>query len=228
MNKIKISGKLTRIVAIALCVFFMAAHAFAQKRFERRKPVKVGGGMELVSPGNCHGVMFSPLLSLNKGKHSVFAAGYFQKRSYEFVGGRFGYSINLTDGCSRNTFWGEDEEDSLMISLPAEPENSKPVFHLNAFFSTQYYHQSLLSKSSVNIETRTARDQSSANWSSYRMSTVELAAGVELNFRFSKRITWKNTVGVAVYNHLDYSIPMYSSKIAPTLMLGTGIHICPL
>jgi hypothetical protein len=225
MKKLNLSKRLLQSIIFGALAIVSTFESKAQ-RFETNNSPKLGGAIELVSPGNSHGGMIAPLLSVTKGKHSFFTSALIQKRSTEFVGGRLGYSINLSDDIIENSYYDNEISSNMGPGFPVE--YAKPLFYLNAFASVQYYHQAMLSKTSVMLETRTARDNSFNNWANHRMSTAEIAIGAELNFRFTKRITWKNTIGIAVYNHLNYSVPMYASKIAPTLLLGTGIHICPL
>jgi hypothetical protein len=155
---------------------------------------------------------------------ALWMSALIQHQSRELTGLRAGYSRNLTDGIRCNTMEDEYESDAEWV---ASDVNQRRIFYLSAFVSAQYFHNSLISPSAARVE-RKISTASETNWDAFRLCTAELSAGAELNFRFSKRITWKNTVGIAVHRYLNYSVNMYHAQTAPSLLLSTGIFICPL
>jgi len=220
----KANGVALKRVIVVILLMIIKIHQLSAQKYERKVPVKVGGGLELFTSGNWHGTLYSPSLSLNKGRNMFYGGALIQKRSSQVVGGRFGYSFNLSDPKGSLDYdEGNQEED-----YQQEPvQECKSLLHLNFFSYVQYINNGGLSYVAARTEQLTHRD-GTTNWNSVKLNTAEVCLGFELNVRFSERITWKNFIGGSVYYHINYVQGMYHERVAPTLVIGTGIHICPL
>lgn len=215
----------TNKILTAIMVLFICSTAFPQK-YKPRTRCYAGGGIESFSSGNWHGAFFSTYFNLTKGRNSFSAGPVIQRRSGEFSGAKFAYSYNLS-GARKNKnskSFDEDEqpepEDYVMREKP-------PLLQLNVFGYSQYINNTLLSRDAYVTEQKAANEVST-DWSSVRLSTAEAGLGFELYVRITKRVSWKNYIAGAVYYHTKYINGMYHERTSPVLMLGTGIHVCPL
>ncbi|MBA3663847.1 MAG: hypothetical protein H0W61_06520 [Bacteroidetes bacterium] len=215
--KLKTSSLLNQNCWALILLVFSINFAYAQK-YKPRTKYYIGGGLEAYSSGNSHGALFSPYINLTAGRSSFNAGPVFQKRSMEINGGKLAFSYNLS-GSKKNIAEEESEGDFV---------NTRPsILQLNFFGFTQYLHNSLLSLSASKIEEKAALENG-INWNHTRLSTAEAGVGFELYVRITKRVSWKSYAGGAVYYHLNFQQGMYHERNCLSLLLGTGIHICPL
>jgi hypothetical protein len=210
-----IINKETRFAFKILLLLFLANpfnEFSAQKK--SRAIYKLGGGIENYVSGNGHGSFYSAYLSVGDGKNFFSAGPVMQKRSMLMQGVKIGYSRVLTGG-DFNT-------------VDNDGEGMDGNLQLNFFISAQYVNQLPLSYSAVITEelihNRSDFDMKQ-DWSKVKLSTAELSAGFELHFKITQNITWKTYIGPSVYYHVNYIQGMYSPKLAPVLLIGTGICI---
>lgn len=190
--------------------------------YRKGKLIKLGGGLDVSSTGNAHGTFYIPSVSLNKNRSTFFVGALLQKRTLNFSGARVNYSWDLTGEKLFEREGGETDEN---------PSNEKPLrqlIHLNIFAFGQYIHNTNLSYSSISIEQRASLLRNEISWADTKLTTAEIGVGFELEVRITERIRWKTYVSSAFYYHINYINGMYHDRMAPTLLLGTGIHFCPL
>jgi len=214
-SSVVIINKGKRIAFKILLLIFLANpfnEFLAQKK--SKVPYKIGGGIENYISGNWHGAFYSAYLSIGDGKNFISAGPVMQKRSMLMQGVKINYSRVLTGG-DFNT-------------VDYEGEGTDGNLQLNFFFSAQYVNQLPLSYSAVITEelihNRSDFDLKQ-DWSNVKLSTAELCAGFELHFKITQNISWKTYIGPSVYYHVNYIQGMYSPKLAPVLLIGTGICI---
>jgi hypothetical protein len=171
---------------------------------------KIGIGADRFVSGNWHGAFYSPYLSLSRGNNIFTAGPVIQKRSLKVNGARVGYSRILMGGDK--------------FAVDCEGQRVDQNFQLNAYCSVQYVENAQLSYSSVIIEERSNRKMD-LNWNQLRMTTAEVCTGFELYYKISDHISWKNYFGACVYYHVTYKEGMYHERIAPVLVLGTGLTL---
>ncbi|MGZ3901453.1 MAG: hypothetical protein ACXVC7_03740 [Bacteroidia bacterium] len=179
----------------------------------------VGGGLETYSSGNLHGGCFTPYLNLTHGRKSFSGGPVIQNQTMELSGGKLMFSYNLSG--SKRTI----SDNRLSEDYAGNPDDA--LLQLNAFCFAQYLSNTKLSRSASTTEKLVA-GENSRDWSNVRLSTAEAGAGFELYVKFSKRVSWKTYIGGSVYYHTNYIQGMYHERACPVLVLGTGIHICPL
>ncbi|MCW3075941.1 MAG: hypothetical protein JWO32_550 [Bacteroidetes bacterium] len=200
-------------------LILMSVCSMQAQKYKPKEKYFIGGGLESFSSGNCHGTFFSPYLNITKGRKSFSGGPVIQNRSMEINGGKVSYSYNLSGGKKREM--DEDELDEVY-----DP-NYKSILQLNMFGFMQYMENSLLSKSASQTEQKTAIE-THINWDKARLSTAEAGVGFELYVKLSKRVSWKSYVAGSVYYHVNYIQGMYHERMSSVLVLGTGVHICPL
>jgi len=198
----------TKGIAIIFLLLNLTKSVNAQNPFD--KPVKIGCGVEQYVSGNWHGTFYSAYLSVSKGKNVITMGPVIQKRSLMMQGGKIGYQRVITGGDR--------------FAVDCDGERVDPNLQLNAFGYVQYIKDLPLAYSSIIIEERTNR-KSDYNWNKLRLSTAEICMGVELHIKINQNISWKNYFGASVYYHLNYKQGMYQERIAPVLLIGTGINI---
>jgi hypothetical protein len=225
--KTKKSLPAIKIIAISIFAILFHSEVCAQK-YKPKTPCFIGGGFENFSSGNWHGAFYSPYVNLTKGRKSFSGGPVFQKRSMEFSGGKLSFSYNLSG--SKKQMIDYDEEE-VPLTEDYVKTNDRQLLQLNFFSFAQYVNETTLSYAAQKTEEKTEHNpvsESRRDWSKVRLSTAEAGVGFELYIKISKRISWKSYVAGSVYYHVNYISGMYHERMAPSLVLGTGIHICPL
>jgi hypothetical protein len=201
-----------KAVCIIIALFSLGLKLSAQQYFKEadyfHKPLKLGVGVEQYVSGNWHGTHYSPYLMLSKGKSSFAFGPVVQKRTLETTGGRVIFSRVITGG---NPY-----------EVDCDGERVDGLFQMNYFIAAQYLCNTRLAYSSVRIEERSNKG-SDISWKDLRLCTAEISAGIEVYVKISRNLNWKNYFGASVYNHVKYQQGMYHEKIAPVLMIGTGL-----
>lgn len=218
-KKKNLSYLLNSRVIITVLLIALSSPAFAQK-YVRKSKTYVGAGVDNVSTGNAHGTYLVPYLIFKKGRNSFNIGPLFQRSTLEMGGGKLSFSHNLSGG-KKSTRADDDDSEDTYIKEPR-----RQILQLNVLGFGQYISNALMSRKACMVEQKIAND--GTNWSHIRLSTAEAGIGFELYVRITNRISWKNYVGGAVYYHVQYKQGMYRERVAPSLVLGTGIHICPL
>ncbi|MCE3225518.1 MAG: hypothetical protein K0S32_69 [Bacteroidetes bacterium] len=223
-----------RTVAVILLMMLALGQAYSQT-YKRKTPVYFGGGLETFSSGNWHGAFYSPYLNVTKGRKSFSGGPIFQKRSMELSGGKLSYSYNLSGTKKHKIDYDEEEEELGNIAGDYAKTPDRQLLQLNCFGFTQYVHETSLSYAAQKTEEQVEHsmvemkeNQSARDWNKVRLSTIEIGVGFELYVKLTKRISWKSYVAGAAYYHVNYINGMYHERVSPSLVLGTGIHICPL
>lgn len=204
---------------IFFLIVFQTSNVFGQK-YKRKEKYYLGGGMDNVSSGNSHGSFLSPYLVIKKGRKSYNVGALVQNREMQLKGGKFSLSYNLTGAKKYEQEEDELEEESY-VSKP-----KRQILQLNAFGFSQYVHNGLLSNAACWSEQK-ASLQTETDWHKLKLSTAEAGIGFELYVKFTKRVSWKNYAAGSVYYHVTYIDGMYNERYGPSLVLGTGIVICP-
>ena len=212
--KTKVTILFTSSALIALLIMLSANKASAQKTKSY-----IGGGLETYSSGNLHGACFTPYLNLTHGRTSFNLGPVIQNQTKEMNGGKFVFSYNLSGQKSA----AKDKR----LTEDYAPDADESLLQLNAFVFTQYLSNAKLSRSASTTERLVAKENST-DWSKVRLSTAEVGAGFELYVKFSKRVSWKTYAGASVFYHTTYIQGMYHERACAVLVLGTGLHICPL
>jgi hypothetical protein len=200
------------LLLLALFILNPTDEITAQKK---SKPIyKLGGGIETYVSGNWHGAFYSPYASIGDGKNFLNFGPVIQKRSMLMQGAKIAYSRVLTGGeFNMHDYDGASMDGNLQ---------------LNFFCYAQYVNQLPLSFSAVTTEELIHASSDldlRKDWSKVKLSTAEFCAGFELHVKITQNISWKNYIGSSVYYHLNYIQGMYQSRLAPVIMLGTGICI---
>ncbi len=204
---------------VALILMTLSQGVFAQK-YTRKTKTYIGAGVDNVSTGNSHGTYLVPYLIFKKGRNSFNLGALFQRRTMEMGGGKLSFSYNLSGGKVSARVDDDDFEESY-VNAPR-----RQILQLNVVAFGQYLSNALISRTAAAVEQKIAKD--GTNWNQVRLTTAEVGVGFELYVRITKRVSWKNYIGGAVYYHVNYKQGMYHERVSPSLMLGTGIHICPL
>lgn len=196
-------GKFSFILAIA-CVLNVTT-LFGQKA--AYKPEFIGFALDCYSSANGHGAFYAPALTLNRERNSFSFAALIQKRSNEMNGFRISYSRNLSA-----------ESPEVIRSYGFD------LLQINFFSALQYNNKATLAYSVVRDE-NTINREPQINWSQVKLSTVEATVGFELQMNLTETVSWKNYVGASAYYHTNYVQGMDHERAAPTLVLGTGLHV---
>ncbi|MBI2720796.1 MAG: hypothetical protein HYX39_01340 [Bacteroidetes bacterium] len=205
---------------IIVLILFQPSTFFGQK-YKRKERCYLRCGVDNVSSGNSHGSFLSPHVVIKKGRTSYNLGVLFQNRGMQLNGGKLSFSYILSDPKKNNV----DEDEVEAEEYVAQPK--RQILQLNIFAFSQYVHNGLLSAVS-SITEQKASSQPEMNWNQVRLSTAEAGIGFELYVKLTKRVSWKNYVAGSVYYHVTYVNGMYNERNGPSLVLGTGIVICPL
>lgn len=170
-------------------------------------PRVVGFSLDAYSSGNGHGAFYAPAFTISRQRNSFAFAALIQKRSMKMNGVKISYSRSLTS-----------ERSEVIRTYGFN------LFQVNFFSSVQYNDKLPLSYCVVTEENNVTREPQT-NWSQVKLATFEATAGFELQINLTETICWKNYVGASAYYHTNYVQGMDHSRAAPTLVLGTGIHV---
>lgn len=195
------SCRMTLILGFFLSCFFTNAQAIINT-------TTIGIATDRYIAGNPLGTFYSLQVNISKRKNNFFAGPVMQERSQLINGARVGYSRILSG--EPGTFDCE--------GMPIDTR-----FQINCFSYIQYTDALPLSYKCTIVEERCNR-QADYNWNKLRLTTIEMAMGFEFRVRITKSITWKNYFGASIYNILNYKQGMYHEKVAPVMLLGTGIQ----
>lgn len=220
-DKVRALSSFTSLTTIMVVILVLVSGFCNAQKYSRKKPTQFGAGIDHVSSGDGHGAFLTPYMVFKKGRRSVNMYMLFHQRSKEISGGKIALSYNLSGG--KKPRYADDDDDEQSSSN----EPRKQILQLNAFCFSQYIHNTLLSNKTCLLEERASYNKEQT-WQQVRLSTVSAGVGFELHFKITKRLTWKNSVGGSVFYHLNNIPGMYSEKLAPSLLLGTGFIICPL
>lgn len=195
------------IIAAAALALALSNPARAQKG------IRMSIGADTYIAGNLLGTLYSPYISISKGRSSLFGGPVIQKRSSKTGGMRFGGTFNIT---------GAESE-----GLDCEGDDVDGILSLNAFGFVQYTKGFSLSYRNQQVEERGSLIKD-YDWNNYQASTAEFCGGIELLVRISRHITWKNYAGFDVCDQRNYKQGMWNDKSTVGLVLGTGLCIKPL
>lgn len=168
---------------------------------------RIGFNANAYVNGNGHGGFYNLGLVLNSHASTLSLGANWQKAKKEFNGIGITYSFNVVGanaGCRTDGKHYNDREE------------------LNFFCTVNYYKNAVLSNSTINAEGR-LQDDLSQRYKSLQMNTVEAYGGIGYNFLISPNIKLRSFIGIGVYNHLNFTEPMFHEKMATVLMTGIGI-----
>lgn len=176
----------------------------AQVRMTGDRPQLFYGVGAFVS-GSGHGTIFTESIGVQQFRNAYSVSACLQRRTMQVKGVRFTYAYELANNGS--TLFSDSRKGSQQ---------------LNAFAFAQYLGKAPLSSGVANSENMVNPNQD-LDWNDARLSTVELAAGVEFNVKIARRLQWKNSIGVSTYYRANYPAQMYNGRSSVVLTLGTGI-----
>ncbi len=190
---------------IAIAFLLNTSALFAQHA--AYKPEVIGFALDCYSSANGHGAFYAPALTLNRDRNSLSFAALIQKRSMEMNGLKISYSRNLSS-----------ESPEVIRGYGFD------LLQVNFFSALQYNNKTHLAYCVAKYE-NTINREPQIDWNQVKLSTLEATAGFELQINLTETICWKNYVGASAYYHTNYVQGMDHSRAAPTLVLGTGIHV---
>lgn len=151
---------------------------------------------------NGYGGEYNPALFLKKGRMTWFAGPTIQNQKFNVSGGKVAFNYALNDM--------QEDETNL---------------ELYAFANAAYHWNALMGRTTLRNEEMSNSEYQGPCFKEITFKSVEVFAGVGLNYRIFKNISWTNAIGLGMNHSFDFPCHLYYQANNVGLMGKTGIVI---